>query len=180
MIKKFADRLYKQFLYFVCFRLYSRKKSAAENFSGCIRDAKEILIIMPEQEADFELALRLAESRFFAGKKVSLLVRDVKVSSLKSRSKLPCISVDAASINRIKLPARNFSESLKSRKFDVIIDLNLAENVFFSVLSMIMNSKFRVGFKKKYSDKFYNFIIVNNEINSEFSYRNLLNSLEMF
>jgi ADP-heptose:LPS heptosyltransferase len=69
---------------------------------------------------------------------------------------------------------------LSAKEFDVVIDLNINENIFYSVITSMANTRFRVGFKKRNSERFYNLIIINNEIKPEISYRNLLNSLQMF
>ena len=68
---------------------------------------------------------------------------------------------------------------MRDKSFDIVIDLNIEENLFYSAAANIFKSEFRIGFVKNDSDLYYNFQIPH-EINNEFSYRNLLNSLAMF
>jgi ADP-heptose:LPS heptosyltransferase len=89
------------------------------------------------------------------------------------------LAVTKENKTKLGLPNKFLINKIKKYKFDLIIDLNLEYDIFSLVLSTIPEANFRVGFVKKNSDYFYNYQIPQ-EINSEKSYRNLLNSLRMF
>lgn len=83
-------------------------------------------------------------------------------------------------ISRLGLPNKPLKEKLLNQKFDVLIDLEREDNLFLVSVVSLMKAKFKVGFKKNAVENLYNFQLVNSKINSEISYRNLLNSLKMF
>ena len=85
-----------------------------------------------------------------------------------------------ADLNRLDLPGHKLIVKLSDMRFDGVIDLNRKEELFYSFASNLVNAKIRIGFSKKGADKFYNFQIANNEIESEKSYNNFLNCLKMF
>ncbi|MGE5411198.1 MAG: DUF6913 domain-containing protein, partial [Clostridiales bacterium] len=111
---------------------------------------------------------------------LTLLVRDDQVSYLKLKCKLNYISVDKESFSKFGLPSEKIKDSLRSKHYNIVIDLNIQEDLFSSSLVSFSQASYRIGFNKSHSENFYNLIIRNNERISEISYRNLLNSLQMF
>ena len=90
------------------------------------------------------------------------------------------ISYNLDEISRLGLPNKQLIEKIKNYKFDVLVDLERDENLFLASVTSLINAKFKVGFKKNSIENLYNFQLTNTKINSEISYRNLLNSLKMF
>ena len=82
-------------------------------------------------------------------------------------------------INKINLPSKRMILKLLKNKFDVILDLNRKEQLFYSYITGKISAKIRIGFTKRLSDKTYNIQISNNETNLKISYKNLLNCLKM-
>ncbi|MCU7493954.1 MAG: hypothetical protein HF314_03070 [Ignavibacteria bacterium] len=151
-----------------------------QSFSGFVGDASSFLIVMPDGDEDFGNALEFADTIRKKGKKVSLLAKEDKLSDLIQTKRFRYIKVNPSDKTRLELPNKKFALMLRREKYDVVIDLNIPENTYCSVAANLVNSKFRIGFMKRHSDRFYNMQIANNEINSALSYRNLLNSLQMF
>lgn len=179
------DTLRSRIGYLVATRTYLKKNGAKESdvphsFSGCVQDASSFLIVMPEGDEDFTNAMGFADTIRKKGKKVSLFVKEDKIASLWHNNYYSYIQVNPADLTRLELPKRKFALMLRREKFDVVIDLNIPENIYCSVAANLVDSKYRIGFQKRNSDNFYNLQIINNEINSALSYRNLLNSLQMF
>ena len=83
-------------------------------------------------------------------------------------------------ITKFGLPTKSYIDKLNEYKFDVLIDLERDDNLFLTAVTSLINAKYKVGFKKAEVDNLYNFQLINTKINSEISYRNLLNSLKMF
>ncbi|MGE5432668.1 MAG: DUF6913 domain-containing protein [Syntrophomonadaceae bacterium] len=171
--------------YLIATRTYLKKSEAAgseepHSFSGFVQDAESFLIVMPESNEDFSNAMEFADIIRKKGKKVSLFVKEDKIASLWHNNYYNYIQVNPADTTRLELPKRKFALMLRQEKFDVVIDLNIPENIYCSVAANLVASRYRIGFQKRNSDKFYNLQIINNEINSALSYRNLLNSLQMF
>lgn len=83
-------------------------------------------------------------------------------------------------LNKLNLPSHKLIDKLSEMKYDGVIDLNRKDELFYSYAANIVNAKIRIGYSKKNSDKYYNFQIANNDVESEVSYSNFLNCLKMF
>jgi hypothetical protein len=111
---------------------------------------------------------------------LTIVVPEYKYSLLQNKSKLRPITYTKNDINFFNLPSQKLLDEIGAKSFDILIDLNRNENLFCSALSKVVDAEYKVGFTKLNSDRYYNFQIEANKINSEISYRNLLNSLKMF
>lgn len=181
LLDKFRSRLG----YLIAARTFLSKKGELQSesphsFKGFVEEASSFLIVMPESKEDFQNAMSFADTIRKKGKKVSLLVKEDKITSLWQNNYYSYIQVNPGDQTRLELPKRKFALMLRRERFDVVIDLNIPENIYCSVAANLVDSRYRIGFRKRNSDKFYNLQIINNEINSALSYRNLLNSLQMF
>jgi len=90
------------------------------------------------------------------------------------------IEYEIRDISKIKLPKKKLISKLSERNFDVVIDLNRNENLFYSFAVSQIKTKLKIGFEKKGSDKFYNFQIACNKKEPEEAYKYLVNCLQMF
>ncbi|MGE5680947.1 MAG: DUF6913 domain-containing protein [Bacillota bacterium] len=180
MFNSLIEEIKKQFLYFIAFRFYLKSSLKVQSYAEFASNASKFLVLMPEDTKDFDYALELVKKILLQKKSIVLLLKDNQVSYLKTKADLPYISVDKNSLNKLHMPSKDMLADFRAKEFDIAIDLNTNENIFYSILTSLAHAKFRIGFKKRNSEKFYNLIIINNEINPAISYRNLLNSLQMF
>ena len=90
------------------------------------------------------------------------------------------IEYEIRDISKIKLPKKKLISKLSERNFDVVIDLNRNENLFYSFAVSQIKTKLKIGFEKKGSDKFYNFQIACKKKEPEEAYKYLVNCLQMF
>lgn len=169
----------KLILFFIL-RYYIKKTDVARSYSDFAKKSNRFLVILPNTEVDYVRSLAIVEMLFAKDKKVSLFVKDVRVSQLNNRYRAEYIDYNEKDISKLDLPSKNIVEKIKQKEFDVVIDLNLKNDIFSGIISNLCQSKYRIGFKKENSDKFYNIQIINNVSDSAISYRNLLNSLQMF
>ena len=65
-------------------------------------------------------------------------------------------------------------------RFDVIIDLNRGEEIFYTYITKALNVPVKIGFVNSDSDNYFNIQIANSRNDPEISYNNLLNCLKMF
>ena len=65
-------------------------------------------------------------------------------------------------------------------RFDVIIDTNREENLFYGYIAKFLNTNVKIGFVHSDSDNYFNFQVVNKQNDPETSYKNLLDCLKMF
>lgn len=156
------------------------KTSSEVIFNNFMNESVRFLIIMPENEHDFNHSFDIAKYLVAKDKSVTVLCQAPRVSTIIGKEKYKIMWYDIGDISKFCLPEHKCLERFGKREFDVVIDLNKEENLFCSATANFFKSKYRVGFQKNNSDLYYNFQIQNEEINSEISYRNLLNSLQMF
>ena len=154
--------------------------SSEVNFNNFFKESVSFLVIMPINEHDFVFTFEILKYLKIHDKSVTVLCQAPRVNTIPEKEKFKIISYGITDVSKFYLPEKVYLEHLEKKNYDVIIDLNHDENLFCSAMSNFFNSKYRVGFKKNNSDNYYNFQIQNDERNSEISYRNLLNSLQMF
>jgi len=103
-----------------------------------------------------------------------------KYNLIPDKEKFRFISFLPHQISRFYLPEKNLVLRLNAKEYDVVIDLNRTENIFFSAIANIVKSKIRVSFVKEFSENYYNLQIINKKNDSEASYKGFLSYLRMF
>jgi hypothetical protein len=151
-----------------------------QDFSEALRRSGSFLILMPEDEKDFRSSYVVLDYLEHLNKSIKILTRDYRISLLPAKFRSKAAEFGIADLNRLDLPSAKFIKKLSEMKFDGVIDLNRKDDLFYSYVSNLVNARIRIGFAKKGADKFYNFQISNNDIESDKSYNNFLNCLKMF
>ena len=151
-----------------------------QDFSEALRRSGSFLILMPEDEKDFRASYVVLDHLEHLNKSVKILTRDYRISLLPAKFRSKATEFGIADLNKLDLPSTRFIKKLSEMKFDGVIDLNRKDDLFYSYVSNLVNARMRIGFAKKGADKFYNFQIANNDIESDKSYNNFLNCLKMF
>jgi len=150
------------------------------NFNHFITDGYDYLIILPTNEIDFSNSFDVAKYFSIHKKNVTLFIPDLKRNTVKLINNYKIIDYNINDFSKLGLPNKKYISELSKHSFDVLIDLEREENIFISAIAGLVKAKFKVGFKKDEIDNLYNFQLINSKLNSEISYRNLLNSLKMF
>jgi ADP-heptose:LPS heptosyltransferase len=135
---------------------------------------------MPAEEKEFYLCNDLIKYLIIHKKHVTLFLPEHKLNLLQDRRKYYYITYNFEQVNKFEIPEENLLKEITSKEFDVVVDLNRGESLFHSSIANAVAAKYRIGFSKELSDKFYNFQVVNHQYNAEISYRNLLNCFQMF
>ena len=164
------------------FLLKKHKKShptAEINFNKFFSNSSNILLIAPENNNDLKYIEQIIHYLHSAGKEVSVLIAEHKVSLMNNKKGIKFLTYGLADINKLNLPSPKLKSILVNCSFDVVIDLNSIPNRFFRAVGAYCQSKVSIGFKGENADTYYNFQITA-EINTKNSYENLLNSLKMF
>lgn len=156
-----------------------KKPVELSNFKNFIKNSSKILLILPDDKANWDFLIKIFDFLIKSEKQLSLFLPENQFSSMPVKQKVQSLTYNDNDVSRLNLPRKSLSRKLRYHSFDVIIDLNVEENLFYSAVANLVKSNFRVGFIKSDSDLYYNFQIPC-EINNEISYRNLLNSLTMF
>ncbi|MEE9432225.1 MAG: hypothetical protein V3V16_14340 [Melioribacteraceae bacterium] len=156
------------------------KSLGESNFNHFITDAFDYLIILPSNEMDFSNSFDVAKYFSIHKKNVTLFIPDLKRNLVNLTNRYNIIDYNLNDVSKLGLPNKDYITELNKHSFDVLIDLEREENIFISAITGLVKAKFKVGFKKNEIDNLYNFQVINSKLNSEISYRNLLNSLKMF
>jgi len=176
MISKIKNKIAEK----IAIRKYAINKKEEKSFNNFFTEANDVLIILPQNHAGLSTALQdIIRYVLIHKKNLYLIYKKEFQSFIPTDIRYAALAVTKENKTKLGLPNKFLINKIKKYKFDLIIDLNLEYDIFSLVLSTIPEANFRVGFVKKNSDYFYNYQI-SQEINSEKSYRNLLNSLRMF
>ena len=175
MLEKLKERIG----YFLLNRQIGKENYPEAAFNNFIASSDTFLLIYPKEPVEYKLANEVSNHLVSIGKIVAICLPEHKVNELPGRNKLKFLTFTEFDISKLGLPKSTYKKELAAHNYDVVIDLNLAENLFASAVANYIESKFRIGFIKQYSDLYYNFQLPN-QINNENSYRNLLNSFRMF
>ena len=150
-----------------------------KSFSYAFKNSHSILILMPEGDKDFQYSKDILVFLEKLKKELFILTNDYRVSLLPLNFRNKTLGHGLKEINKIDLPAKSLLSKLLKKKYDVVLDLNRQEQLFYTYVSAVINAAVSIGFAKSYADKVYNIQIANSEINPKISYENLLNCLKM-
>jgi hypothetical protein len=156
------------------------KENIKQIFNKFFTDSHDFFIIMPEQEEQFKQALKVVDFIYQSKKNITLFLVDYQYNLFADNKIYDLIYFQKDDKNWFNLPNLSILQKVNEHTYDIAVDLSLDDNVFTPFIINKVKSKFRIGFKKNHSDLYYNFIVEPDKINSEISYKNLLNSLKLF
>lgn len=165
---------------FVLRRKYLQKNIEQLAYNNVISSAKDFFIVMPGLDNDFYHTLEILKYYQKQNKVITLFLPEHKYNLIPDKEKYKFISFLPHQVSRFFLPEKNLVARLNTKEFDVVIDLNRSENIFFSAISNIVKSKIRISFVKEMSENYYNLQIADKQGDSETSYSSFLNYLQMF
>jgi len=150
------------------------------NFSSIFSKTYSFLILMPADDADFKYVFPILDYLREQRKNIVVMTCDFRVSLLQPYFKTNAVEHGLKDETKLNLPAKKLLDKLTNMRFDVIIDTNRDENLFYSYIAKYMNTNLKIGFTRSDSDKYFNFQVVSKQNDPETSYKNLLDSLKMF
>ncbi len=165
---------------FIVRKKYLRKDLEPVVFNNVISQAIYFLVILPGSEKEFQHSFELLRFLIIHRKSVTLFLPEHKYSLIPEREKYKIVAYNPLQKTKLNLPNPALENSLHNKTFDVVIDLNRHENIFFSAVANIVKSKLRISFNKENSEAYYNFLFADSQNNPEVAFRNMLNFLQMF
>ena len=150
------------------------------NFSSIFAKTYSFLVLMPASESDFRFVFSILEYLREQRKNIVVMTYDFRVSLLQPYFKTNAIEHGLKDETKLSLPSKKILDKLSNLRFDVIIDANREENLFYSYISKSLNTNIKIGFVRSDSDKYFNFQVINKQNDPETSYKNLLECLKMF
>jgi hypothetical protein len=171
-LKQTAAKLYVQ---------YKLKKNNFSNksFSYAFKNSSTVLVLMPADDLDFKYSREILVFLVKLKKEILILTNEYRVSLLPLNFRSKALGHGIKENNKIGLPSKSLLSKLLKKKYDVVLDLNRQEQLFYTYVSVVMNAAVSIGFAKSFADKVYNIQIANSEINPKICYENLLNCLKM-
>lgn len=141
------------------------------------------LILPPEQPEHFKTATRILDDlrQHFAQTQFYLLTPKALTDMVSLDEKMRIISYDIDEIGFHGLPKDRLQEAIRSRHFDMVIDLNLEFNLIATFLCRASEAKLRICFVHPSRDPFYNFQVRAIDSNTlEQKYQSLVNYISVF
>ena len=164
---------------FIVKQKFKKNHFDVQSFSEAFNNSSSILVLMPEDETDFQCSIDVLAFLDELKKEAVIVTNDFRVSILPIQYRAKSIGYEIKDINKLKLPSRSMISTIERKKYDAVIDLNRQEQLYYSYIAIIADAGLRVGFTKKFADKIYNLQVLNDETNAKISYKNLLNCLKM-
>ena len=174
------EGLKKKIAHFIIQKKYLLKSSKEFSFNKVISNANDLLFVMPKDDKDFFSSFEILKYYQIHKKAITLFLPEHKYSLVPDKEKFKFISYHINQITKLNLPSKNLVHSLSQKEFDVVVDLNRSEDVFFSAVANVVKTKIRVSFEKEYSGQYYNMQIADKNTDPEVAYRSFLNYLRMF
>ena len=150
------------------------------SFNNFVEKSFDYVLILPLNDLDFNNSFDVAKYFKIHKKNVTLFLPEYRKNLISITNNYNTLTYNLDEITKFGLHNKDLTTKIEKHNFDVLIDLERDENLFLASIASLLNAKFKVGFKKANIENLYNFQLVNTKINSEISYRNLLNSLKMF
>jgi ADP-heptose:LPS heptosyltransferase len=165
---------------FILKKRAATKEFNQREFSSAFQKSFSFLILMPADDKDFRLASPILEYLREQKKNIVVLTNDYRISLLPPYFKTSAVEHGVNDITKLNLPSKNLISKLTRHRFDVILDLNREEELYYSFITKMINAPLKIGFVNSESDNYFNMQIVNSKSDPEISYKNLLNCLKMF
>ena len=153
------------------------------NFTDALTRSRRALVLFPESSIDGESASVFLRYllRKFSSEGMMVMIRDDQLFAMASAPPLKTLTYSARDINKWFVPRRELLQRMEINNFDVALDLNLNLSLTSAFLCKASNAPLRISFAKKNGDQFYNFQVkTKGSDGNKYSYRSLLNCLDMF
>lgn len=150
------------------------------NFSSVFAKTYSFLVLMPASESDFRFVFPILEYLREKRKNIVVMTYDYRVSLLQPYFKTNAIEHGVKDETTLSLPSKKLLDKLANMRFDVVIDTNRNEILYYSYVAKSLNSQIKIGFARSDSDKYFNLQVINKQNDPETSYKNLLDCLKMF
>jgi len=174
------ENLKKQAAKFVVNKRIPRTEFNQRNFTSVLARTYSFLVIMPLDERDFRLVFPILDYLREQSKNIVVMTNDFRISLLQPYFKTNAIEHGLKDVNKLNLPSKSLLHKLSNMRFDVIIDTNRTEVLYYSVIAKSLTSQVKIGFVRSDSDRYFNFQVTGSQNDPEISYQNLLNCLKMF
>ena len=177
---KIINIIKKKIAEYIVNKSIKERKINYQSFTQFYKKSSNILVFMPEDEAEFNHCFQVLKFLEQTKKNAFIFTNDFRVSLIPLKYRPHVIEYGVGDINRLNLASKKLTDKLMQQNYHAVIDLNIKDNIFYSHLISILDLQLKIGFKKNNADNYYNIQVDNVESNPEKSYKNLVNCLQMF
>jgi hypothetical protein len=181
------DKIKFNLAHFIIRKKYLLKANPPLSFNNILSDSAKFLLIMPNNNDELAKSIVLINYLLENKKFVTLFIHENKLNlisrnenNLMKNGNLVILTFVDENRNRLNLPVNVFAKPLKSKEYDVVMDLNRSCDLFLTSIANIVKSRIKVGFEQEKTGDFYNIRIVNFRQEPAQIYANYINFLKMF
>lgn len=174
------EKLKLRLAHYIIQRKYCRNIIPPVNYNGKISNGFSFLVLMPASDSSFIHCLDIIKYLQIHRKRVTLVVSEHKYNLIPEKDKYHFIIFKPEQISKLNLPDKMLESNLTAKAYDVVIDLNYDEQVFFSAITAMAKAVIKVGFQKERADKYYGLQFSHSVKEPEQIYRNFLSFIQMF
>ncbi|GEM_PF-4511933 len=159
-----------------------RKQKSEEQriFNNFFNRVKTVIILLPFEENLLKPALEVARFLQIHKKYVTFFVPDYKQNLLPNYENYHFISYQQKDISFFYLAKNEIISKFKDENFDLLINLDKTECLFYASIILKINAEIKISLKNDDFEDLFNLIFQSKETNPENSFKNLLNSFQMF
>lgn len=174
------ENLKKKIGHYLINKRYCQKEPAIINYNHAVEQSSDFFVIMPKDDNDFYHSLDLIKYLLNQRKHITLFLPEFKYSLIPEKDKYKFVSFHPQQITRFYVPDKSLESILRAKEFDIVIDLNREDDLFYSAVTNIVNTKLRVGFARPNSERYYNLQYRGKNGQPEGAYPGFLSFLKMF
>lgn len=174
------EELKKKIAHFILRRKYLQKRDHLINFGKSISSSVNFFIIMPSDDHDFNSALLIPKFLMENQKSVTLFIPEFRYNSIREKEKYKYLSYYETQKTKLNFPDKTLTDRLKQKEFDILIDLNRADSIFYSSVSNLVNSKISISLQKENAELYFNFVIKVAGADPESCYKEMRDYLRLF
>jgi len=156
-----------------------RRKSVVKKFNGALSGAKNFVLLMPEDETDFQNALSIAE--FLLSKKlhVTIVANNLAMHLIKDKSPYRLEEYFPTDKNKLGFPKLKLLRRLKIYSYDALISLEKESSSFQKFCADKLSAEVKIGLAMPGNSKIYSVQISINGADSIDFYKIFLNCLQL-
>jgi ADP-heptose:LPS heptosyltransferase len=140
---------------------FRKSRDEVMSFTTAISSAQRVLLVMPLTEEDLLPTVKVIEmlKSQFREEHITVVTGDRGIEAVRLLPRGQFMHLLKTQVSYLYLPRAEFISSLKEKRYDLAIDLNLDLVLPSGYICKASGAKVRVGFNQKHADVFYNFQI---------------------
>jgi len=139
--------------------LFRKSRDEVRSFTNAISSAQRVLLVMPLAADDLLPTLRVIEMvrSQFKEESITVVIGDRGLEAVRLLPRSQFVHLLKPHVSSFYLPRADFIQSLRQKRYDLAIDLNLDLVLPSGYICKASGANIRVGFSRKHADIFYNF-----------------------